>query len=296
MDQLHLGKSSLGVELAKKIDGEIISADSMQVYREMNIGTAKISKDEMQGVPHYLIDIVDPSDEYNVSKYKEDAEFAIKDILLRNKVPIIVGGTGLYIDTLMNGIEFTEIETDEAYRDELEKILKENENGKELLFEKLKEIDEESSKKIDINNTRRVIRALEIYKVTGKPKSQIDLESKKGSNYNFKIFGIDLDRAVLYDRIDKRVDNMLEDGLVKEVENLNNKYVLSKTATQALGYKEVIEYLNNLITYDEMVDKIKKESRHYAKRQMTWFRHIKDVIWLNGENKEEMIDTILKHL
>ena len=287
------GKTSLGVELAKRINGEIISADSMQVYKEMNIGTAKVTLDEMQGIPHHLIDFVNPSEEYNVSMYRDDALKKIEEIFQRGKTPIIVGGTGLYIDTLINGIEFSEIETDEEYRKQLEKLINEDENGKEILFEELRKIDEESANKIDKNNIRRVIRALEIYKVTGKTKSQIDRESVKGTEYNFIVFGINLDREELYERINKRVDVMIVDGLIDEVKNVCSKYELSKTAIQALGYKEVIEYFNNEISYDEMVEKIKRESRRYAKRQMTWFRHINSIIWLEGNDKESMLDKII---
>jgi len=292
VDQLHLGKTSLGVEVAKILNGEIISADSMQIYKEMNIGTAKVTPEEMQGIPHYLIDFLNPDEEYNVSLYAESANQKIKEILEKGKVPIIVGGTGLYVDTLINGIEFKEIENDIEYRMELESILL-KENGIDILYEKLKEVDFDSYQKIDKNNVRRVMRALEIYKVTGKTKTELDKESQKGSPYDFIVFGIEWDREELYDRINKRVDIMINDGLVDEVKSLNSKYHLSKTALQGLGYKEVIEYLNNQIDYDEMIDKIKKESRHYAKRQMTWFRHIDNIIWLDGKDKDKMVNTVI---
>ena len=292
MDQLHLGKTSLGVEVAKILNGEIISADSMQIYKEMNIGTAKVTPEEMQGIPHYLIDFLNPDEEYNVSLYAESANQKIKEILEKEKVPIIVGGTGLYVDTLINGIEFKEIENDIEYRMELESVLL-KENGIDILYEKLKEVDFDSYQKIDKNNVRRVMRALEIYKVTGKTKTELDKESQKGSPYDFIVFGIEWDREELYDRINKRVDIMINDGLVDEVKSLNSKYHLSKTALQGLGYKEVIEYLNNQIDYDEMIDKIKKESRHYAKRQMTWFRHIDNIIWLDGKDKDKMVNTVI---
>ena len=292
MDQLHLGKTSLSVELAKRINGEIISADSMQIYKEMNIGTAKVTIEEMQNIPHYLVDFVSPDEEYNVSRYKDDALKAIQTIINNGKTPIIVGGTGLYVDTLINGIEFNDIEEDLEYRTYLEGLL--NEHGPDYLFSMLQDVDEESAQKIDKNNTRRVMRALEIYKVTGKTKSQLDKESVKGPNYDYYVFGIDWDREKLYDRINRRVDIMIESGLVEEVKNLNSKYKISKTAMQGLGYKEVIEYLNNAVSYDEMIDNIKKESRHYAKRQLTWFRHIKDIIWLDGESGEAMVDEIIR--
>ena len=265
----------------------------MQIYKEMSIGTAKPTTEEMQGVPHYLIDFVNPEEEYNVSKYALEANQKIKEIIEKEKTPIIVGGTGLYIDTLINGIEFKEIENDFEYRKELEKEL-EKENGVDILFEKLKEIDPTSANKIDKNNVRRVIRALEIFKVTGKTKSQLDLESQKGSPYNFKIYGINWDRQKLYDRIDLRVDIMIKQGLIEEVRSLVDKYNLSKTAKQALGYKEVIEYFDGLISYEDMIEKIKRESRRYAKRQLTWFRHIQSITWLDGEKPEEMVKIICR--
>lgn len=287
------GKSKLAVELAKKINGEIISADSMQIYKEMNIGTAKITKEEMQGIKHYLIDIVSPNERYSVSNFKNDAELAIEKILKKGKTPIIVGGTGLYIDSLIYGIEFQDEEIDTEYREKLNKIA-ENE-GLEKLYNQAKEIDPEAMKKISINDKKRIIRVLEIYHKTGKTKTEQEIESrKKELKYNFKVFAIDMDREKLYSRIEKRVDMMVDEGLIDEVKGILEKYNQFPTAMQGLGYKETIEYLQNKISKEEMIEKIKKETRHYAKRQLTWFRKNKTTIWLDGEKEpEENVKLIL---
>ena len=287
------GKSKLAVELAKKINGEIISADSMQIYKEMNIGTAKITKEEMQGIKHYLIDIVSPNERYSVSNFKNDAELAIEEILKKGKTPIIVGGTGLYIDSLIYGIEFQDEEIDTEYREKLNKIA-ENE-GLEKLYPKPKEIDPEAMKKISINDKKRIIRVLEIYHKTGKTKTKQEIESrKKELKYNFKVFAIDMDREKLYSRIEKRVDMMVDEGLIGEVKGILEKYNQFPTAMQGLGYKETVEYLQNKISKEEMIEKIKKETRHYAKRQLTWFRKNKTTIWLDGEKEpEENVKLIL---
>ena len=287
------GKSKLAVELAKKINGEIISADSMQIYKEMNIGTAKITKEEMQGIKHYLIDIVSPNERYSVSNFKNDAELAIEEILKKGKTPIIVGGTGLYIDSLIYGIEFQDEEIDTEYREKLNKIA-ENE-GLEKLYNKAKEIDPEAMKKISINDKKRIIRVLEIYHKTGKTKTEQELQSrKKELKYNFKVFAIDMDREKLYSRIEKRVDMMVDEGLIGEVKGILEKYNQFPTAMQGLGYKETVEYLQNKISKEEMIEKIKKETRHYAKRQLTWFRKNKTTIWLDGEKEpEENVKLIL---
>ena len=287
------GKSKLAVELAKKINGEIISADSMQIYKEMNIGTAKITKEEMQGIKHYLIDIVSPNERYSVSNFKNDAELAIEEILKKGRTPIIVGGTGLYIDSLIYGIEFQDEEIDTEYREKLNKIA-ENE-GLEKLYNKAKEIDPEAMKKISINDKKRIIRVLEIYHKTGKTKTEQEIESrKKELKYNFKVFAIDMDREKLYSRIEKRVDMMVDEGLIDEVKGILEKYNQFPTAMQGLGYKETVEYLQNKISKEEMIEKIKKETRHYAKRQLTWFRKNKTTIWLDGEKEpEENVKLIL---
>lgn len=288
------GKTDLAIQLAKGLDGEIISADSMQIYKEMTIGTAKPTMEERKGIPHYLLDFVEPNENFNVAKYKEMAEERIEEILSRGKVPIIVGGTGLYVDTLVKGIEFSEIERDEKYCQELEEEVKEK--GVDWLQEELKKVDEEAAKVIDKNNVRRVIRALEIYKVTGKTKTQLDLESVKGPKYQYLMFGIQWKREELYKRIDLRVDQMLEAGLVEEVKRILTTTGFSRTALQGLGYKEVVNYLEGKMTYEEMVDKIKMETRRYAKRQMTWFKRSDKIIWLDGSQKEEMWQEVMKYV
>ena len=289
------GKSNLAVELAKRINGEIISADSMQIYKDMNIGTAKITPEEMQGINHYLIDFVSPDERYSVSSFKKDAEKAIEAILAKGKVPIIVGGTGLYIDSLILGIEFQDEKIDTKYRESLNKIAEEQ--GLQKLYNMAQAIDPVAMKKISENDKKRIIRVLEIYHKTGKTKTEQELESRKSEiKYNYKLFSITMDRQVLYEKIEKRVDKMIEQGLIDEVQGILNKYQKFPTAMQGLGYKEVVEYLENKTTKEEMVEKIKKETRHYAKRQLTWFRKNKNIIWLNGENSiEDNIDIMIKN-
>ena len=280
------GKSKLAVELAKKINGEIISADSMQIYKDMNIGTAKVNEEEMQGIKHYLIDFIMPDKRYSVSDFKKDAENAITEILQKGKTPIVVGGTGLYIDSLIYGIEFQDEEIDIAYRNELNEIA-ENE-GLAKLYQEAQKIDPEAMKKISENDKKRIIRVLEIYHKTGKTKTEQEKESRKNEvKYNYKVYAITMDRGTLYDRIEKRVDKMIEEGLIEEVQSILSKYKHFPTAMQGLGYKEVVEYLEGKTTKEEMIEKIKKETRHYAKRQLTWFRKNKETIWLDGEKTTE---------
>ena len=286
------GKTSLSIELAKKINGEIISADSMQIYKDMNIGTAKPEKEEMQGIPHYMLDFVSPEERYSVADYNKEAKKRIKEILKKGKVPIVVGGTGLYIETLIYEIEFLNIETDLEYRKEIEKIAEEK--GLEYLYNKAQKIDKTAMEKISINDKKRILRVLELYHQTGKTKTQLDKESRKEPEYDYKIFAIDMDREILYDRINKRVDIMIEKGLVQEVKNICEKYNEFPTAMQGLGYKEVVEYLEGQATYEEMIEKIKIESRRYAKRQLTWFRKYENLTWLNGlESIQKNIDIII---
>lgn len=285
------GKTALSIELAKKLNGEIISADSMQIYKDMDIGTAKPTHEEMQGIKHYMLDFLSPEERFSVADYKIKAKQAIKEILDKGKVPIVIGGTGLYIESLIYEIEFMQIDTDLTYRKELEKIVEEK--GLEYLYEKAVEIDSEAMKKISKNDKKRILRVLELYKQTGKTKTQLDLESKKEAEYDYKLFAINMDREVLYDRINRRVDIMLKNGLVEEVKNICKKYKQFPTAMQGLGYKEVVEYLDGHATYEEMVEKIKAESRRYAKRQLTWFRKYEDLTWLDGlENIQKNIDII----
>jgi len=285
------GKTAVSIELAKKVNGEIISADSMQVYQYMDIGTAKPNYEEQDGIRHYLLDVVMPDEHFNVAMYREHAIKAIEEILQKGKVPIIVGGTGLYINTLVNGIEFAEI----PHRiDDTNQLMKRYEReGIDSLYEELKQIDPDAAQIIDKNNVRRVIRALEIYKVTGKTKTQLDKESIKEVKYDYRMFGIEWKREELYERINQRVDIMLKNGLIEEVKNITENFKISNTAIQGLGYKEVIEYLNGNLNYEEMVEKIKLETRHYAKRQLTWFRRDKRITWVK---KEEAVDKIMKML
>lgn len=288
------GKTSLSIELAKRINGEIVSSDSMQIYKDMNIGTAKPTTEEMDGIQHYLIDFVSPDKRYSVADFKRDAEMAIEDILKKGKVPIVVGGTGLYIDTLIYGIEYPEIEFDEEYRDELMRIA-DSEDGLESLYEEAKNIDKDAIEKISPNDKKRITRILEVYKATGKTKTELErISREKGVKYDYKVFAINMDREKLYERINLRVDLMLEQGLLDEVENLVKKYKEFPTAMQGLGYKEVVEFFDGKLTKDEMIDKIKQESRRYAKRQLTWFRKNKEIIWIDGlEEKTKNIELII---
>jgi tRNA dimethylallyltransferase len=280
------GKSKLAVELAKRINGEIISADSMQIYKDMNIGTAKLTKEEMQGIKHHLLDFVSPEERYSVANFKTDAKIKIEEILKKGKTPIIVGGTGLYIDSMIYGIEFQDEKIDKEYREELNELAEKE--GLERLYEEARKIDLEAMKKISINDKKRIIRVLEIYHKTGKTKTEVEKESRKNEiKYNYKMFAITMNREKLYERIEKRVDQMIEQGLIEEVQSILNKYHKFPTAMQGLGYKEVVEYLENKLTKEEMIEKIKKKTRHYAKRQLTWFRKNKETIWLDGEKPLE---------
>ena len=276
------GKTKLSIEIAKKINGEIVSADSMQIYKEMDIGTAKPTIEEMQGIKHYLLDFVSPDKRYSVADYKKDAINAIDEIIEKNKVPIVVGGTGLYINSLIYGIEYPEIEIDIKYRNELERTAEEP-DGLRKLYEMAKKIDEEAIKNISPNDKKRICRILEIYHSTGKTKTQQEIESRKnGPKYNYIVYGLNMDRDKLYDRINKRVDIMIQDGLIEEVKNVASKYKEFPTAMQGLGYKEVLEYLNGDTTKEEMIEKIKMETRRYAKRQLTWFRRYETIKWIDA--------------
>ena len=283
--------------MAKKINGEIVSCDSMQIYKDMDIGSAKPSIEEMQGIKHYMIDIVNPDERFSVAEYKKQAEIAIDEILSKGKTPIVVGGTGLYADSLIYGIEYPEIKFDEKYRESLEQQA-ETKDGLKDLYNKAKKIDEQAIQKISENDKKRIIRILEIYHQTGKTKTELEIESRKNEvKYDYKVFAINMDRQILYERINKRVDIMIENGLIHEVENLLKKYNEFPTAMQGLGYKEVVQYLNNELTKQEMIDKIKQETRRYAKRQLTWFRKNKETIWIDGQaDIQNNINVILKIL
>ena len=288
------GKTALSIELAKQIDGEIISCDSMQIYKDMNIGTAKPDEEEKQGIKHYLMDFVSPYERYSVADFKRDATRAIKEILNKGKMPIIVGGTGLYVDSMIYGIEYNEIDVDEKYRKQLEERI--NKEGLEILYQEAKKIDPIAIEKISHNDKKRIMRILEIYKATGKTKTEQEKESRKNEvEFDYKVFAINMDREKLYERINKRVDIMIDKGLIEEVKSLKSKYNKFPTAMQGLGYKEVVKYLEKEYDRETMVDIIKQETRRYAKRQLTWFRKNKQTVWLDGLNDmQNNIDIILE--
>ncbi len=278
-----VGKTNLSIELAKRINGAIISADSMQVYKYMDIGSAKIMPQEMQGIKHYLIDELLPSDEFNVFIFKKMAKKALEEIYSNDQIPIIVGGTGFYIQALLYDIDFTEQDTDIAYRNKLSEFAAVN--GNHALHEMLKNIDPVSYETIHENNVKRVIRALEYYHNCSEPISKHnDSERKKESPYNFAYFVLNDGRKRLYDRIDKRVDIMVENGLVEEVKKLKNMgYTSDMVSMKGIGYKEILSSLDGAYDIDEAVEKVKQESRRFAKRQLTWFRREKETIWLEKE-------------
>lgn len=288
------GKTSLSVELAKKCNGEIISADSMQIYKDMNIGTAKVTQEEMQGIKHYMIDIVSPTERYSVAEFKVQAEKAIEEILKKGKTPIIAGGTGLYVNSLIYNIQYNDIKIDEEYRKYLEERVEKE--GLQSLYEEAKNIDFEAMKSISQNDQKRILRVLEMYYQTGKTKTELEKESRKEEvKYDYKVYAISWEREELYKRINERVDIMIKQGLIEEVENLLKKYNKFPTAMQGLGYKEVVEYLDKKITKEEMIEKIKMETRRYAKRQITWFKKIENVKWIQGnETISNNINLILK--
>ena len=291
-----VGKTDLSISLAKAVGGEIISADSMQVYKKMNIGTAKITKEEMDGVPHHLIDVLDPSEEFNVFLFKELAKKSMDEIYKRGHIPILTGGTGFYIQSVIYDIDFNEENGDKEYRKELEQLalLK----GCEHLHNMLKEVDSKAANEIHANNVKRVIRALEYYKETGQKISEHNKEQReKASPYNFAYFVLTDLRENVYDRINQRVDIMVKNGLVEEVTQLVNEgYTRNLVSMQGLGYKEIIDALNGEITMDEAIYRIKLETRHFAKRQLTWFRREKDVIFLNKNEFNYEKEAILKYI
>ncbi len=275
------GKTGLSIELAKKMQGEIISCDSMQIYKDMNIGTAKPTKEEMQGIKHYLLDFIEPNQRYSVAEFQKQALDAIKTILNSGKVPIVVGGTGLYVDSLTQNICYPTIEIDLKYRKMLE--TRAEKEGLDKLYEEAQKVDMEAMKTISANDKKRIMRVLEIYHQTGKTKTQLEVESKKNPPpYNYIVFAINMDRQKLYERINQRVDKMIEQGLIEEVKELLQKYEEFPTAMQGLGYKEVVTYLSGECTKEEMIEKLKMETRRYAKRQLTWFRKDKTIKWIDG--------------
>ncbi len=286
-----VGKTALSIELAKRIQGEMISADSIQVYKGMDIGSAKITKEEMCGIPHYLIDVLDPKEDFNVVRFKQMAMQALDEIYQKNKIPIVVGGTGFYIQALLYDIDFENTEISD-YRKELE--LYEKEHGAYALHERLKEIDPVSYEKIHANNVKRVIRALEFYNDTGYPISRHnETQKQKESPYRFVYFVLNDDRQKLYHRIDSRIDQMLDQGLLKEVKSLLDDGCTSDMVSmQGLGYKEFIPYFEGKCSLEDAVTILKRDTRHFAKRQLTWFRREKSVCWLNREDYKTETDLL----
>ena len=276
-----VGKTAASIGLAKAVEGEIISADSMQVYRGMDIGSAKISRKEMDGVRHYLVDVLEPEEEFNVVKFQRLARQAAEEIYSRNKIPIVVGGTGFYIQALLYDIDLTENDGDISLRQELEKTAEEK--GPEYLHQLLQEVDPQAARDLHPNNIKRVIRALEFYRQTGQKISEHNRKERaKESPYRYAYFVLTDDRARLYDRIDRRVDAMMEAGLLEEVRSLRDRGVKRTcTSMQGLGYKELYACLEGECSLDEAVRIIKRDTRHFAKRQHTWFRRERDVIWLD---------------
>lgn len=294
-----VGKTELSIELARAVDGEIISADSMQVYKHMDIGSAKITERDMQGIKHYLIDELEPWEEFNVVRFKQYADKYIKEIYKKGKIPILTGGTGFYIQAVLYDIDFTETKEDTSYREELEDLAAEY--GPKYLHDLLKEVDQESAKQIHYNNIKRVIRALEYNKQTGLKISDHNREEReKESPYDFKYFVLNDDRKLLYERIDKRIDIMLEKGLVDEVKKLKAMgCTKDMVSMQGLGYKEILSYLDGDISLDEAVYILKRDTRHFAKRQLTWFRRERSVIWVNknefGSDKALILEFMKKN-
>lgn len=278
-----VGKTNASIGLAKKIGGAIISADSMQVYRHMDIGSAKIRPEEMDGVKHYLIDVLEPTEEFHVVRFQKLAKQAMEEIYENGLIPIVAGGTGFYIQALLYDIDFTEQQCDETYRRQLEDLAREH--GAEYLHGILREVDPASAEAIHANNIKRVIRALEFYHLSGKKISEHnETERQKQSPYNFAYFVLTDERAKLYERIDRRVDAMIEAGLVEEVKKLKSMGCSREMVSmQGLGYKEILAYLDGGCTLEEAVYIIKRETRHFAKRQLTWFKRERDVIWLDKQ-------------
>lgn len=295
-----VGKTDLSIQLAKRINGEIISADSMQVYKHMDIGTAKITPEEMQGVPHYLVDEFEPEEDFNVVKFQEYAKKYMEQIYQKGKIPIIVGGTGFYIQAIVNDIDFDDNDADTAYREELEQLA--TEKGAEYLHEMLRKVDPKAAEDIHTNNQKRVIRALEFFQKTGKRISEHnEAERQKTSPYNFAYFVLTDDRKVLYDRIDLRVEKMVENGLLEEVKMLQERGLKREMVSmQGIGYKEIFPYLDGECSYEHAIYVLKRDTRHFAKRQLTWFRREKEVIWLDkselGRDDAILLNVIEKEL
>ena len=295
-----VGKTKLSIELAKKIGGEIISADSCQVYKHMDIGSAKIRPEEMGGIPHFLVDELEPSEEFNVVVFQQKTKQYMKEIYERGHIPILVGGTGFYIQAVLYDIHFSQDDDNHQIRKELESMA--SEKGPEYMYEELRKIDPASADAIHANNVKRVIRALEYYKLTGQRISEHNEEQRNNeSPYAFSYFVLNDHREFLYERIDKRVDEMITEGLVDEVKHLKELgYDRSYVSMQALGYKEIFGYLEGEISLDEAIYIIKRDTRHFAKRQITWFKREKEVLWVNKPdfdyNNDKILDYMYQHI
>ncbi|EEM04654.1 tRNA (adenosine(37)-N6)-dimethylallyltransferase MiaA [Bacillus pseudomycoides] len=285
-----VGKTKLSIDLAKALNGEIISGDSMQIYRTMDIGTAKATMEEMEGIPHYMIDIKNPEDSFSVAEFQELVRGYIREITERGKLPIIVGGTGLYIQSVLYDYQFTDEAGDPVYREELEKLA--TEHGVEYVHEKLREVDPESASRIHMNNVRRVIRALEIFHTTGQKMSDQLEKQENELLYDVSLISLTMDRGMLYDRINLRVDLMVKQGLLQEVKALYENGVRDCQSIQAIGYKELYNYFEGHVSLEEAIMQLKTNSRRYAKRQLTWFRNKMDVTWFDvtdGEKTAEIL-------
>ena len=291
-----VGKTAASIGLAKAVGGEIISADSMQVYRQMDIGSAKITKDEMQGIPHYLVDVLEPEEAFNVVRFQELAKEAMEEIFRNGHIPIVVGGTGFHIQALLYDIDFTENDSDLSFREELEK--KAGEEGAESLHALLEKADPQAAAQIHPHNVKRVIRALEFNRKTGQKISEHnEKERQKESPYNFAYFVLTDDRKALYERIDRRVDKMMEQGLLEEVRRLKDRGLpRDSVSMQGLGYKELFAYLEGEYPLEEAVRIIKRDTRHFAKRQLTWFRRERDVVWIDRQENEQDERKILESM
>ncbi len=291
-----VGKTKLSIQLAKAVGGEIISADSMQVYKGMDIGSAKITAEEMEGVPHHLIDVLEPWEDFNVVVFQQKCKECMDGIYERGHVPILTGGTGFYIQAVLKDVDFTENDDNSEYRKQLEELG--DKEGALVLHEMLQKVDPEAAESIHANNRKRVIRALEFYHFTGKKISSHNVqEAEKEPAYDFCYFVLNDDRSVLYERIEKRVDIMFEKGLLDEVKQLVAKgCTRNMVAMQGLGYKEIVDYLEGKITLEEAVYIIKRDTRHFAKRQITWFKREKEVIWLNKPDFDYDEEKILNYM
>ena len=291
-----VGKTSLSISLAKAVNGEIISADSMQVYKKMDIGSAKIRPEEMQGIPHYLVDVLEPEEEFHIVKFQQMAKKAMEDIYSRGKIPILVGGTGFYIQAVTKDIDFTEAQQENDYRKELEALAEEK--GGEHLHEMLRKVDPVSADAIHAHNVKRVIRALEFYHQNGSPISAHNEEQKQHeSPYNLAYFVLNMPRELLYERIDLRVDQMMKEGLLEEVARLKEEGChRGMVSMQGLGYKEILAYLDGEYPLEEAVRVLKRDTRHFAKRQLTWFRREQEVTWVNKDQFSYQEDQILDYM